>query len=41
LMSEVCHNVQLEPQLQPLTGETLHYRSANNDDDARLQLKRT
>ena len=24
LLTEVCHNVAVEPHLQPLTGETLH-----------------
>ena len=39
LMSEVCHNVQIEPQLHPLSGETLHYRSAIQDDDARVDIR--
>ena len=38
-MSEVCHNVQIEPQLHPLSGETLHYRSAIQDDDARVDIR--
>jgi len=39
LMSEVCHNVQLELHLQPWSGETLHYRSAIQDDDARVDIR--
>ena len=39
LMSEVCHNVQIEPQLHPLSGKTLHYRSAILDDDARVDIR--
>ena len=39
LMSEVCHNVQTEPQLHPLSGETLHYRSAIQDDDMRVDIR--
>ena len=39
LMSEVCHNVQIEPQLHPLSGETLHYRSAIQDDGVRVDIR--
>ena len=38
LLKEVCHNVSTEPLLQPLTGEQLHYRSANVEDNARLDV---
>ena len=38
LMSEVCHNVGIEPLLQPLSGESLEYRSANREDGARLDV---
>ena len=36
LMSEVCHDIQVEPHLQPLSGESLHYKSAVHEDDARV-----
>ena len=39
LMSEVCHNVQIEPQLHPLSGETLHYQSSIQDDDAKVDIR--
>jgi len=39
LMSEVTHNVQLEPQLHPLSSENLRYRSAIQDDDARVNIR--
>jgi len=39
LMSEATHNVQLEPQLHPLSGENLHYHSAIQDDDARVDIR--
>ena len=39
LLSEVCLNVATEPPLQPLTGETFMYRSANVDAEARLDIK--
>ena len=39
LMSELCHNVGIEPELQPLTGERFHFRSANVDDGARLDVR--
>ena len=38
LMTEVCNNVQLEPDLQPLTGEQLTYTTANVEDGARLDI---
>ena len=36
LLSEVCPNVEVEPPLQPLTGETFPYRTANVEDNVRL-----
>ena len=38
LLSEVCFNVSVEPQLQPLTGETFPLASANVEDGARLDV---
>jgi len=38
-MSGVTHNVQLQPQLHPLSGENLHYCSAIQDDDARVDIR--
>ena len=38
LLSEVCHNVWTEPPLQPLSGERFHYRTANVEDGARLDV---
>ena len=38
-MKEVCHNVTIEPILQPLSGETLHPRSAIVDDNARSDVR--
>ena len=39
LLTEVCHNVATEPPLQPLSGETLSARSANSNDNARLDIR--
>ena len=39
LMSEVCHNMGIEPTLQPLSGETMSYQTANSTDGARLDVK--
>ena len=39
LLSEVCHDVEREPALQPLTGETLIPLSANRQDDARADIR--
>ena len=38
LLTEVCHDVKTEPDLQPLTGETLSHTSANSLDGARLDI---
>ena len=38
LLSEVCHDVQVEPVLNELTGETFSYRSANISPEARLDV---
>ena len=35
----MCHNVAIEPKLQPLDGETFQYRSANTDSEARLDVR--
>ena len=36
-LDEVCHDVRIEPPLQPLSGEVLP-PSANTDDEARLDV---
>ena len=38
LLAEVCCDVAVEPDLQPLTGESLQYRSAVTTDEARLDV---
>jgi len=38
LLSEVCYNVRTEPSFQPLSGEQFHYRTANVEDDAHLDV---
>ena len=38
LLSEVCHDVKVEPALQPLTGEALRYKTAVCEDDACLDI---
>ena len=38
MMSEVCNNVSVEPQLQPLSGEALRFKTANSDSNARLDI---
>ena len=37
-LSDICHNVSIEPTLQPLSGEQFQYRSANVEDGARLDV---
>ena len=38
VLREVCQNVEVEPLLTPLTGENFQYRTANTDDQARLDV---
>jgi len=38
LLKEVCKDVRLEPQLQPLTGETFDQNTANLSDEARCDV---
>ena len=41
LLQKVSSDVQVEPPLQPLSGEHLYLRSANRDDGARLDVAAT
>ena len=38
VMTEVCHDVCIEPPLQPLTGEALAFATANTEEGARLDI---
>ena len=38
ILTEVCHNVGIEPLPQPLTGEHLTLESANREVGARLDI---
>ena len=38
-MKEAYHDVELEPPLQPLTGETLRHLTANSEPDARADIQ--
>ena len=38
LLTEVCHDVLVEPNLQPLTGEALAHRTSNVSEGARLDV---
>ena len=38
-LSEVCHDVEREPPLMPLTGETIIPQTANRRDDARADIR--
>ena len=37
-LTKVCHDVFIEPHLQPLSGESLTLRTASTDDNARLDV---
>ena len=39
LLAEVCPDVTLEPDLQPLEGESLDFASANHEDNARADIR--
>ena len=38
-LTEVCRDVEKEPQLQSLSGEVILPRTANKQDDARLDMR--
>ena len=38
LLLEVCQNIEIEPRLQPLTGESMFLQSANTEDSALLDV---
>ena len=38
LLNEICSDVQLEPQLQKLSGEQFEARTANKSEEARLDI---
>ena len=38
LLTKICSDVCVEPQLQPLSGESLNNRTANTDDHAHLDI---
>ena len=39
LLSEVCHNVAIEPQLAPLSGEVFTRKSTNTAQEARVDVR--
>ena len=38
LLNEVCKDVRVEPQLQPLSGETISEKTANKSDQDRVDI---
>ena len=38
LLSQVCHEVNVEPLLQPLTGESFETKSTVTDSEARVDI---
>ena len=38
LLTKVCHDVKVEPDLQPLAGEALNYATSNSSEAARLDV---
>ena len=39
IMKEVCSDVEIEPKLQPLEGESFVHRTTSTEDEARLDIK--
>ena len=39
LMNEVCHDVEVEPNLQPLQGESFVNNQTTNEDEAKLDIQ--
>ena len=38
-MNDVCHDVEIEPKIQPLKGKSFVNNSATTEDEARLDIK--
>ena len=38
MLREMCHDVQVEPHLQSLTGETMAHKTTNTDPGAQLDI---
>ena len=38
LLTQFCKDVRVEPQLQPLSGETFFEKAANKSDQARVDI---
>ena len=38
LLKEICHNVDIEPALQPLSGETFRYATAKVESESRVDI---
>ena len=39
LMRDLCYDVEIEPKLQTLEGESVDYRTTSTEDEARLHIK--
>ena len=39
LLLQTCHCVSIEPRLQPLHDEEFPFRSANRDEEARVDIR--
>ena len=39
LLGDVCNDIEIEPKLQPLEGETFGNKSTSTDDEARLDIE--
>ena len=39
IMKDVCFDVEIEPKLQPLEGESFENKTTTTEDDARLDIK--
>ena len=39
VMKEVCYDVEIEPKLQPLEGESFVHKTTTTEDEARLDVK--
>ena len=38
-MKEVCFDVEIEPKLQPLEGESFVHKTTSTEDEARIDIK--
>ena len=39
MLNEICKDIEIEPRLQPITGEQMRYRTFTSGDEVRLEAR--